>query len=540
MTPRRQRDSAEPHQDLERAINVETGQDAVVSTLHNVFNYTEFRLGQREVIDKILSGQDGVALMPTGGGKTLCFGLPAVVSDGLTIVVEPTLALIQDMNERFQGLCEVISLTSENAQERDASLLKLVHGHGNVKIVFTTPETLLLEPVFSALSKCNVARVVVDEVHCLDEWGHQFRPSYLCLGKLKTKCKLQIVGLTATATKTTIQNVSKILKLEDPFILQQSFHRSNLKLITSFTSSVNDKFVALNQTVQSELCTIVYCLSPSDCNDVCSYLHEHNKTSVPYHGGISPQEKNINLTKWLRGEVNIIVATKSLGMGIDKPNVRLIIHFSIPSSLHEYFQQIGRAGRDGKKSDCVLFYRFPDRSLHLTHLSKLESVRQREICFANLRQMISFCISHTCLKLKLLEHFGEPGHDGLCNEMCSACENSFQEEDITNFSRETVLLLHGAHQRLSHVGVTALAKIIKGSKDKTLLSKQVNQLPLYGFAKKLTISAIEDRLINLWVKEILHEEVGDTRSPHLTSGRNAPDVLSGNAKVFFHTRINKH
>ena len=289
----------------------------------------------------------------------------------------------------------------------------------------------------------------------------------------------------------------------------------------------------LNGELKDEAC-IIYCLTPAECNDTCALLVEQNIQCVCYHGSLCPDEKITNMKKWQQNIVKVIVATKSLGMGIDKSDVRGIFHVSIPSSLHEYFQQIGRAGRDGKNSQSILFYRFQDRSLHLAHIFKCETEEGRRNGLRELKAVVKFCTLSGCYKSQLLKFFGEDCYIS-CKSMCANClsHKDITEEDFTNHACNLILILQSLIPKVTNVLFSLIAKVYKGSKEKDLLEKKFNELPLYGSGKHLSLHAIEAMLVHLWVKNVIDEQLNkNLKSTQLIPTGKAGEVLAGSLKLY--------
>ena len=510
-----------PHAEMrELDINQE---DPLLATLQQVFGYEDFRPGQRDIVEKVMKGDDGVVIMHTGGGKTLCFTLPAVLSEGLTVVVTPTISLMQDLKERLHGVCNAITLSSEDSlNAKDTMLANL----GSTKILITTPESLQDKNILAGLQKVKVARYIIEEGHCVDEWGHQFRPSYLDLGKVKDLFKVQFVAFTATASNRTCQAIQTLLHLNDAFVIKKSFKRDNLFLHVqckqSFKQVCSDILELLKTSLEHQCC-IIYCLSPTDCYNLCTFLNDHDMICVGYHGGLNPMEKHTNFFKWKSNDVKIIVATKSLGMGIDKGDVRSVIHISFPSSIPEYYQQVGRAGRDGGRSDCFLFYKFTDRGLHLDHIKKIENKTEVRNAHRELKEIIALFSQLSCIKSAILKYFGE---DESCGNMCSFCVDAIKIIDMSQEANHAVLLLQGLLVKVKHVPFNLLAKVMKGSKDREVRDKGLTELPLHGSCKQFSISQLEHLLVTMWVKNII-----DECDRSIIPGEKAPEVMNQTYKL---------
>ena len=437
----------------------------------------------------------------------------------------PTLSLIQDLHERLHGKCKIFALTGDSTNDEKDGLAIEIQTSDSMLLI-TTPEQLQDKKLLGALQRGNCARIIIDEEHCVDEWGYQFRPSYLLLGNVKNDLKCPCVCFTATATNATVQAVIKEVKLNDPFIFKRSFNRLNLYFEVKQKVSkpkMHCIIVDLLSNKYKDQSCIIYCLSPQECFEVCSALIEKGIVS----GELGPEEKSSNMKKWQQNEVHVIVATKSLGMGIDKPDVRCVIHASFPATLHEYFQQAGRAGRDGNLSDCILFYRFQDRSLHLHHIYGSDTEIGRRNGLQELRRIVSLCTTKECLKSVLLTHFDEDTPK--CIDRCANCKaNILSETDVTEHSCNLVLLLQAVIPLIKTASFTTIAKVYRGSKDKETLSKNLNQLPLYGAGKNLTLPAIENILVMLWTKEFIAEDLkSNLKTTFLASTEKSRELLTG-------------
>ena len=375
-------------------------------------------------------------------------------------------------------------------------------------MLITTPESLQQQDMQEALKRSKVSRVIIDEAHCCDEWGHQFRPAYLRIKSIvKDELKVPCIAMTATTTKQGAMRIQTLLGLHDPFVIIHSFRRDNLFLHVKDKSSFQQAAADIRDLLQTSLhksSVILYCQTPAECDKIATFLLGSVRC-VTYHGQMSPLEKHNNLIKWKNNEVHVIVATKSLGQGIDKPDVRGVIHLSFPESIPEYYQQVGRGGRDSSRADCFLYFKFSDRSFHLNNIYKMSDKIERRNSSCRLTEIISLFTSRLCLKEAILKYFGEE-NQSCCNNTCSNCMQNFSKIDVTDVARQSILLLQGAIVKCKYVNMSMLAKLLKGSKDKDILSKGLQDLPLYGSSKKLSLSRLENILVALLVQSVLCEE----------------------------------
>ena len=377
------------------------------SVLKSVFGYKEFRPGQKEIIDNVLSGRDTLAVLPTGGGKSLCYQIPALIFEGLTVVVSPLISLMQDQVGALlqNGVAAVFLNSTLTLEEYKKNVQAIKDGHA--KLVYLSPEALSGERVKNIFrSGVKISCLTIDEAHCISEWGHDFRPDYMEIAAFRNEFKEAVcLALTATATKQVQADIVKNLKLKKPALLVASFNRPNIFL------NVQPKCDAISQILEfiqekKDQSGIVYCLSRKDVDAIERELQTRNISALGYHAGLSDQERADRQNKFIKGQVDIIVATVAFGMGINKPDVRFVIHHSIPKSIEEYYQEIGRAGRDGLASEALLLYSAGD--IHriryfFNDKSEDESFKAEKL----LQAMIDYAQCRTCRRKFLLNYFGE-------------------------------------------------------------------------------------------------------------------------------------
>jgi len=392
------------------------------SILKKYFGYDEFRPKQLDIINSILNKQDTLVLMPTGGGKSLCYQIPALKQDGLTIVISPLISLMKDQVDalKLKGVnAEYINSTLSKETIED---IKIRIEKKEVKILYITPERLALKSFKLFLEKTTVSLFAIDEAHCISEWGHDFRKDYRNLKFLKKEFpNTPIIALTATATSKVKQDILRQLNLENPKIFTSSFDRDNLKLIIREKKHAFAQIISLVDKYKNES-IIIYCHSRKDTKTLADGLNKYGFKALIYHAGLTDKVRDRNQELFIKDKANIMVATIAFGMGIDKSNVRLIIHNTFSKSIEGYYQEIGRAGRDGLPSECVLFYSPEDKRKHEFFIERSSTVTQRQKNSLKLNEMVSYCESQSCRRKYLLEYFGEKVSEDDC-QGCDICLN---------------------------------------------------------------------------------------------------------------------
>ena len=467
--------------------------------LQRVFGYNEFRPGQEALIDGVLSGRDVFGIMPTGGGKSMCYQIPALLLPGLTFVISPLISLMRDqvMALKAAGVPAAYINSTLNAAQVQAVYRNLLAGR--YKIVYIAPERLDYAGFGNVAARMNISFIAVDEAHCISQWGQDFRPSYLrILNFIGSLPRRPAVGaFTATATKQVREDVERILQLRDPVRTVTGFDRPNLyfEVIHPEFKDRELKRILAGKRGKSG---IIYCSTRKKVETVCENLQDLGYAATRYHAGLEKEERTKNQEDFLYDRKTIMVATNAFGMGIDKSNVSFVIHYNMPKSIEAYYQEAGRAGRDGAEADCILLYNTSDVNTarflinngsenEEMDLAQLEVVRKQDL--ARLEAMVGYCKTKTCLRGYILEYFGQK-HPEICGN-CSSCKGSFEEVDITREAQMILSCVKRIEDKLGYnVGVNMIGNVLRGSKNKRILELGLDALTTYGLLKNRTRSDI--------------------------------------------------
>ena len=377
------------------------------SVLEKNFGYTSFRPNQEEAIQTLLDGRDVFVLMPTGGGKSLCYQIPALMKDGTAVVISPLISLMKDQVDSLTANGISAAYLNSTLSESESADIKGRLLSGDLKILYVAPERLMMGSMLSLLKKIKISLFAIDEAHCVSEWGHDFRPEYRKLSELKDKFpNVCIAALTATATERVRKDIIHVLRLENPIVKISSFNRPNLSYQIVEKKDVMeqlDAYIRKNRNKSG----IIYCQSRDAVERLALRLTKSGFSALPYHAGLSDDKRSRNQDRFIRDDVDIIVATVAFGMGIDKPDVRFVIHYDLPKNLESYYQETGRGGRDGLECECILFFSRGDWHKIRFLIEKKPSKKERDLAFQQLAQIISYCESTDCRRNVLLRYFGE-------------------------------------------------------------------------------------------------------------------------------------
>lgn len=498
--------------------------------LQQYFGYSEFRNQQESIINNVLAGKDTLVLMPTGGGKSICYQVPALVLKGLTVVISPLIALMKDQVDalRVNGVKAAFINSSLSTQERSEIIQQL--RNKELKLLYLAPEKLIGKDsrFLDFLQTLNVSMIAVDEAHCISAWGHDFRPEYLMLAELKTAMPLvPVIALTATADKLTRKDIVDKLNLNDPEVFISSFNRANIKYHVEPKRKSFDKLVDFLTQRQDES-GIVYCLSRDSTEITATQLQNLGYSALPYHAGLDKTLRDKHQEMFLKDKVKIMVATIAFGMGIDKSNVRFVVHMDLPKNIEGYYQETGRAGRDGLPSDALLFFSQGDVS-KLRHFATIENnPEQSRIMLKKLDQMVNYCELNSCRRKYLLNYFDEQASD-YCGS-CDVCLNKYELFDGTLIAQKAL----SAVARLNNAfGAGYVIDFLRGSKSEKIRPEHT-QLKTYGVGADLKKEDWADYIDQLVRQGYLQKSQG--QYPVLQLTETSALVLKGLSKVNFTKR----
>ena len=496
--------------------------------LQKFYGYEDFRPGQKKVVESLLNRNDTVAIMPTGAGKSICFQIPALLFEGVTLVISPLISLMKDQVDSLRQLG--IAAVYINSSVSKAQLYKDLQNisAGFYKIIYIAPERLTSEYLPDSFKNLNISMVAVDEAHCLSQWGHDFRPSYRNILNFTNSLRIKpiISAFTATATPEVKTDIINLLGLKQPNVFVTGFDRPNL-YFSVLRGEVKDKFVIDYVKKHQDEAGIIYVGTRKDVDALQVLLEIKGVKAGRYHAGMTDEERNQMQEDFLYDNLSVMVATNAFGMGIDKPNVRYVIHYNMPKNMEAYYQEAGRAGRDGLSGNCILLYSPQDTQLQKFLISKsTESEIRQQLEYKRLQSMVDYCHTPQCLRAFILHYFGEFDVEEHCDN-CSNCKLEGELIDITIDAQKVLSCVYRMHQRF---GVKMIAEVLKGSKSAKVKQFNFERLSTYGLMKERKLKDISDLILRLSAMQYL--DITESQYPVVTLNELSWQVLRGQKKVW--------
>lgn len=507
-------------------INTETNISPASKVLKDIFGFNDFRASQQLIIENVLKGNNTLAIMPTGGGKSLCYQIPAIILNGLTVVISPLISLMQDQVRQLDELkvnaCVLNSTLSPHEYQQNIDNIK----QGKITLVFLAPETALQTSTIEVLQQAEVSCIAIDEAHCISEWGHEFRPEYRKLNELVTHFKQAVViALTATATPRVREDIKRQLKIDDNAEFMSSFDRPNLYIAVAPKDRPYAQTIAFIDK-HPQQSGIIYCQSRSGVDELTKKLQADGYSAKPYHAGLSSQKRSDYQQQFVYDDTHIIVATIAFGMGINKPDVRFVLHYDLPKNIEGYYQQIGRAGRDGLDANCLLLFGYGDTGKIRFFIDQMTDEQQRRLATMHLGQMLALAETEDCRRIPLLQYFGEENLAETCRQCDNCLTESREKSDLTVPAQKFLSCVHRTGQRF---GAGHIVDVLRGSNAEKILQNQHNLLSTYNIGGEFTKKQWMNLARQLIQKGLLSQEetYGGLR---LT--QQAADVLKGNAPFY--------
>ncbi|MBI6874272.1 DNA helicase RecQ [Clostridium aciditolerans] len=496
--------------------------------LKKYYGYSEFRVAQEQIVESILKGKDTLAIMPTGAGKSICFQIPALLMEGITIVISPLISLMKDQVDYLREIGIEAAYINSSLDNLELQETLFYARSGKYKLIYIAPERLESESFCNLLRELNIPLIAVDEAHCVSQWGHDFRPSYRRISSFINKLSKRpvVAAFTATATEVVRKDMLELLDLSNPKVFVTGFDRKNLSF-TVIKGEDKDNFLKEYIANNKSKIGIIYTSTRKEAESLYSKLNQKGYKVGVYHAGLSENQRNQVQEDFSFDNIDIIVATNAFGMGIDKSNVRYVIHYNIPKNMEAYYQEAGRAGRDGEDSECIILFSPKDIQVQKYFIDESNMSEERKNYEYNkLRVMVDYCYTSKCLRAYILQYFGEIEVMENCGN-CSNCNDTREEKDITLEAQKIFSCVYRMKERF---GVNMIADVLKGSENKKVLSASLDRLSTYGIMKEFTQKQISSLINKLIADEYL--SITDDAYPVVKLKPNSYAVLKNQEKVF--------
>ena len=489
------------------------------------FGYPTFRPGQREIIGDIIDGKDVLAVIATGGGKSVCYQIPALIREGLCIVVSPLIALMKDQVDGLREIGIQASFLNSSLEFKEKKRVEASITSGELKILYLSPERIVQSSFLDSLKGMNISLFAIDEAHCISQWGHEFRPEYRKLSVLRNLFPtVPIMALTATATPSVRTDIIQELRLKKPSIYVGTFNRENLRyLIVEKTDPVRQVVDYLQDHRKDS--GIIYCFSKKQVEELSKTLTKNGFSALPYHADLPSSVRSSTQDMFLRDQVRVIVATVAFGMGINKPDVRFVIHYDLPKNLENYYQETGRAGRDGDPADCILLYSRGDYKKISYLIEKMGDGIEKQVASRKLHDMIGYCETQICRRMVILTYFGEAYYE----ESCGNCDNCATGRKMIDGKQLLEKVVSCIDQINGEYGISYIADLLTGTVDEKVESRGHESIPAFGSGK-----AFKKRQWVFWIREMVYcgyLTLYGTRYPVVQKNARTTDALTGKIPV---------